>query len=193
MLAPVPRALAAACASSGAARGVRSGTVMSFATRSHRPLEATFRGAAAGAVATLAMSVLMLVAGRLGIMGKQPPERIVERGAQAADVPATETQQKVVAGAAHIAFGSAAGAALGLIAHLIRVSGERLALPWALTVWAVSYFGWVPALRILPAPPDDRPGRAWTMLAAHVVFGVALGRAWRFLAPRAERAGRRWA
>lgn len=124
----------------------------------------------------------MLVAGRLGIMGKQPPERIVERGAEAADVPTSETERNVAASAAHIAFGAAAGAGLGLIARAIPAAAVGFAaLSWAIVVWAVSYFGWVPALRIMPAPTEDRPGRAWTMFGAHVVFGLALGGAWRLL------------
>lgn len=124
----------------------------------------------------------MLVAGRLGIMGKQPPERIIERAARTADVPTTETEQNVVASAAHIAFGAAAGAGFGLITRAMPGSAvTAAAVPWAMVVWALSYFGWVPALHILPAPTEDRPGRAWSMLAAHVAFGLALGGAWRLL------------
>jgi hypothetical protein len=146
------------------------------------------RGAFAGAVATLAMSVVMLVAGRLGIMGKQPPERIVEHGAGAADVTTGETEQNVAASVAHLAFGAAAGAGFGLLARALPPAAVQVvALPWALVVWAVSYFGWVPALNILPPPTEDRPGRAWTMLGAHVVFGLALGGAWRLLAPDSRR------
>jgi hypothetical protein len=45
----------------------------------------------------------------------------------------------------------------------------------ALSVWALSYQGWVPALGILPPASRDQPGRQWTMVAAHVVYGVVLG------------------
>lgn len=164
------------------ARGLRAHRPMA----SHQPPLASLlvRGALAGALATLAMSAVMLVAGRLGIMGKQPPERIVEHGADAADVPVTEGAENVAASAAHVAFGAVAGAIFAPLARSLRApTVELVAVPWALVVWAASYFGWVPALGILPPPTEDRPGRAWSMLAAHLVFGLALAGAWRVLRP----------
>lgn len=144
------------------------------------PVHGLLIGALAGAAATVVMSIVMLAAGRLGLMRKQPPERIVERGASAAGVRTSEQQQNALASGLHVAFGAAIGAAFGLMARLGRPAmPELLAIPWALVVWAVSYFGWVPALRILPPPTEDAPGRAWTMLIAHLVFGVALGALWR--------------
>ena len=44
-----------------------------------------------------------------------------------------------------------------------------------LSVWAVSYQGWVPALGILPKASEDRPARPAVMVAAHVVYGAVLG------------------
>ena len=133
-------------------------------------------GTVSGAAATIAMSMVMLAAQRLGLMGTQPPERIVEHAATATRTPATEEAVDVAAGLAHVAFGSAAGVMFAVGAARSQTPiPELLAVPWALTIWAVSYFGWVPALGILPPPTRDRPGRAWTMLVAHVVYGLALG------------------
>ncbi len=137
-------------------------------------------GMLTGAAATVLMSSVMLAAGRLGLMRKHPPERIVERGAIAGGLRMTEDQQNALASVLHLLFGAAVGAAFGLMARLSRPAmPELLAVPWALGVWAVSYFGWVPALRILPPPTEDAPGRAWTMLVAHLVFGLVLGGLWR--------------
>lgn len=49
----------------------------------------------------------------------------------------------VAAGLAHVAFGAAAGAmfAVGAARSQMPIP-ELLAVPWALTIWAVSYFGW---------------------------------------------------
>ena len=46
---------------------------------------------------------------------------------------------------------------------------------YATGIWLVSYQGWVPALGIMPPASGDRRGRVVTMLAAHWVYGAALG------------------
>jgi hypothetical protein len=126
------------------------------------------------------MSGVMLAARRLGLTPTLPPERIVQEGAEAARTRAEPEQIDAVASLAHLGFGAAGGALLaaasGIIGHGLTTA---LALPWALLIWAGSYFGWVPALNILPPPPKDHPGRAWTMLVAHLVYGAVLATLWR--------------
>ena len=46
---------------------------------------------------------------------------------------------------------------------------------YGLGIWLVSYCGWVPSLGLMPHAKHDRPGRVWTMIAAHVIYGAALG------------------
>lgn len=141
---------------------------------------ASLLGAVVGVLATLAMSAVMLLAARLGLMRKHPPQQIVERASQATGTPPDEGQRNAVAAAAHLGFGAAGGAAFGALAHLVRPSAPSvLALPWALAIWVGSYFGWIPALGILPPPDRDAPGRAWTMFLAHLVYGLSLGVLWR--------------
>lgn len=150
-------------------------------------------GLAAGAAATLAMSGVMLAAGRLGLMGEYPPERIARAGlVRAGHGPLSAEQLDGVVGSAlHLAFGAAIGAAFAasvppLIdrirrrAPAVRSVRPELVLPAAglatgSAVWLVSYAGWLPALGLLPAPPNDRPDRQLAMLVAHWVFGAALG------------------
>lgn len=77
--------------------------------------------------------------------------------------------------AAHLGFGAALGAGYALLPRrgpaLVRAVGLSLA------VYGLSYQGWVPALGILPPATRDRQARRSTMVAAHVVFGVALAAA----------------
>jgi hypothetical protein len=150
-------------------------------THDSRPLpQAIGLGALVGLAATLPMSAVMLLADRLGLMEKHPPERIVERGSQATGTPTDEGQQNALATVAHLGFGAAGGAAFGVLAHLARPRApSAVALPWALAIWAGSYFGWIPALGILPPPDKDAPGRASTMFIAHLVYGLSLGVLWR--------------
>ena len=135
-------------------------------------------GMAAGMAATGAMSVPMMVAGRIGAMGGQPPEKVAEHALGRAGAGETsEREQNVAASLAHLAFGAGAGGVFSL-AH------RRLSLPmptvvqgvaFGVGVWAASYKGWMPALGILPPAEHDQPGRRRTMVLAHVVFGAVLG------------------
>jgi hypothetical protein len=141
-------------------------------------LDVLLKGAAAGGVATLPMSGVMLAAGRAGLMGRQPPEAITDAALDAVGVERpSETVEKSAAATAHLAFGVAMGAAFALIEHRFRPRRAPVAdgIVFALAVWALSYKGWVPALGIMPPPEEDRPGRPQSMIAAHVVYGAALG------------------
>ena len=131
------------------------------------------RGASAGAVATAAMSALMLAAGRTGLMGRQPPEAIVRQaGALAAAEPRGRLAD-VLAVVAHLGFGVGTGAAYALLPSSRRPLLRGVAMGTG--VYAVSYAGWVPVLGALPSATRDRPTRQAAMLAAHVVYGAVLG------------------
>ena len=135
------------------------------------------RGSLAGTVATLPMSAVMLLAGRLGLMGRQPPKKITEASLEAADAPVPdEPTRNVLASIAHFGFGAAAGALFAVLHRRLRLPGPAAGhgMAYGLAVWAASYKGWVPALGILPPPEHDRPGRVRTLILSHLVFGAAL-------------------
>lgn len=144
-------------------------------------------GAGAGVAATLAMSGVMLMAQRAGLLGRSPPRHIVERALGRLHVrrELAPWHRQVITALAHLGFGASQGA---LYAVLHQQWGSRLGpqssglgapsaatgVPFALVVWAASYAGWIPALGILPPPSKDRPGRPTAMILAHVVYGAAL-------------------
>lgn len=135
-------------------------------------------GAIGGCLSTAVMSVVMLAAQRAGLLGGQPPERITavllesvgvrERGA---------AMQDTLAVALHFSFGTALGIPIGLLRQHLRQPrwAALVGVLYGGLVWAVSYKGWIPALRILPPPEHDRPGRRVTMSVAHLVYGGLLG------------------
>ena len=132
------------------------------------------RGAAAGSAATVAMSGLMLAAQRAGLVGRQPPEAIVRTaGAALGSEPRGRTAD-ALGSLAHLGFGASVGGAYALLPE--RRAGVPAALLTSLAVYAVSYQGWVPALGALPRASRDRNDRQGVMLAAHLVYGVVLGR-----------------
>ncbi len=135
------------------------------------------RGAAAGGVATLGMSVVMGAAQKLGIMGRQPPKHITERALHSVGVRPTEACSNAVASAAHLGFGASAGAFYGWLHERLRLERWPVAAPLAFAggIWIVSYRGWLPLLGILPPPEHDRAGRAASMIIAHTAYGLILG------------------
>lgn len=136
-------------------------------------------GAAAGIAATIAMTV---VADRLHRRLPQreryplPPRELTERSARAValDRQLGERGLQAASLASHFGFGAAAGALYPLCPGRERhpvASG----VAYGLAVWTASYFGWVPALGLLP-PADEHPRRrSALMIVVHVVWGGTLG------------------
>ncbi|WP_197053325.1 DUF1440 domain-containing protein [Litchfieldella xinjiangensis] len=71
----------------------------------------------------------------------------------------------------HFGYGAVAGALYPLTRQQVEhpvIYGSG----YGVAVWAASYFGWIPALRIL-APPTQHPAqRRRLMIAAHLVWGA---------------------
>ncbi|MEV5410955.1 DUF6789 family protein [Thermopolyspora sp. NPDC052614] len=132
----------------------------------------TLRGAAAGTLATGAMSALMLAGARAGLMRHQPPKRIA-RAFLPGHRHRPKPGERLLGTAAHFGFGAASGAVFGLLV------GDRrprilAGVVYALAIWAVGYQGWVPRLHIMPPATQDVPERQAVMVGAHLVYGAAL-------------------
>jgi hypothetical protein len=134
-------------------------------------------GGAAGALATLPMSGLIWGAKRVRIFQRTPaPEAVATRLVQRVTGrrAATPPQRQLLTALSHIGFGSGAGALYGTTTSL-RPPTVWSGMLFGVAVWLISYQGWIPALRLLPAPADDEHGHAATMAAAHLVYGGTLG------------------
>lgn len=126
-------------------------------------------GAIAGFVATAVMtSAMRRMHGRLPARERYPlpPREITETLVE----PRSEAGARDLSLAAHFAFGAAAGSLLG--APEPRMSLGR-GLAGGLVVWTASYFGWVPAARILEPAHRHPLRRNALMIAAHLVWGAA--------------------
>lgn len=141
-----------------------------------RRLSYIAKGTLAGVVATVPMSAVMWLAQRRGYLGELPPERITQAALGAVGVDATDETTDVLTLVNHLGF----GAAIGTVYAALRDPGPQVApdliagAAFGLTVWLVSYEGWVPAAGIMPNVQWDQPGRPESMAAAHVVFGTVL-------------------
>jgi hypothetical protein len=141
-------------------------------------------GALAGLVASMAMTAFMRRAHKHLPVDEQyplPPREIVDRSIGVDREAAARTLTVL----SHFGFGAAAGA-LFTLPSVNRLGGVR----YGLGVWAASYLGWLPALRIL-APATRHPARRnLLMLAAHVVWGVVLAKSFEELDAADEVFGR---
>jgi hypothetical protein len=139
------------------------------------------------------MSGFMRACGAFGLRGEQPPKKGTRRAfATIVGNSSSEGTLNVLVSFAHLAFGVGAGAVFGLPHR--KSEGRTLSalqgMLFGVGVWAASYCGWIPMLGILPHPKHDRPGRPAAMIAAHIIWGAALGT----VAQKrvAEKDSRRW-
>jgi hypothetical protein len=132
-------------------------------------------GAAAGAGATLAMSMVMLPARWLGLLGTQPPRRISDRLiAEAGSGNSTpEPVRRVGTALVHLATGAASGAVFGLARVATRGAGSPSVVgpAFGAGVWGAAYVVAAPALELFAPPWKDRPARPQVMFVAHLVYG----------------------
>jgi hypothetical protein len=126
-------------------------------------------GALAGLTATTAMTATMRrLHARLptGERYPLPPREITERVMPGAGDELGIRDRALVA---HFAYGAATGA---LIAAAGTKHTDSAGAVMGAAVWAASYFGWVPAFRILK-PASAHPVRRNTlMIGAHMVWGA---------------------
>jgi Rieske Fe-S protein len=157
-----------------------------------RAIRSLARGAAGGFLGTLVMSATMLAQRRRGLLGEPPPKKIVRRVRRRAGLLwAPRRFDHSATLAAHFGFGMAGGALFGLAHRRSRgwAASTLLGAGFAMAVWSASYLGWVPALGLMQPAHRDRPGRPWSMVLAHLVFGSVLGSFVEGMARR-DRAGR---
>ena len=76
---------------------------------------------------------------------------------------------------AHFGYGAAVGSLFAPVVEKTGIGGVGSGLLFGLTVWLVSYLGILPALGLFPPPHRETPHRNLLMIAAHLVWGAALG------------------
>jgi hypothetical protein len=144
-----------------------------------RPRNALLDGIIGGLIGTALQTLVMWAGQRLHLLGAFPPKRITQRAlAKLGRPPQDQTSQFLLTALLHLGFGMSAGAIFGLLARPLRLPWGRPlgGILFGTLVWVVSYFGWVPALRLMPEPQHDHPStRPLVMLFNHWVYGFTLG------------------
>jgi uncharacterized membrane protein YagU involved in acid resistance len=150
-------------------------------TDKRRALNPYLAGAIAGTVATAPMTLTMeLLFRRLPARQQQPlpPRRLtmaVARRTRTAPLLPNEPARVGATLTAHFGYGMLTGALYPLTYTRPPRHPVLHGSLYGLAVWALSYLGWIPALRLLPPATQQRRERRRLMLAAHVVWGAATG------------------
>lgn len=130
-----------------------------------------------GVVATGPMTAAMVLWHRR-LPGREkyplPPREITGAVMEKAGVSATPDQITAATLLAHFAYGGAAGGFYGLIPSGELRTPIRTGLVLGFLVWSLSYFGLLPALRILRPATEHPARRSGLMLGAHFIWGVCL-------------------
>ena len=137
-------------------------------------------GALAGFAATVPMTAAMEILYHFLPRREQyplPPSEIMTKITQDTGVldHADREQHLAVTMAGHFAYGTAAGAFYATFAHKLPFSPMLRGIGYGLVVWTISYLNLLPALRILRPATEHPAGRNALMIAAHLVWGAALG------------------
>ncbi|HVK16124.1 MAG TPA: DUF6789 family protein [Fimbriiglobus sp.] len=146
----------------------------------HHAAPSALAGGAAGLAATAPMTAAMAAlfpALPFEDQHRLPPRHITERAAEEVGVEddLSEPEKQGLTAIAHFGYGTAAGAVYGLIRPSLPLPGAVAGVAYGLAVWAGSYMGLLPALRLYPHAEGESAERGALMIAAHVVWGAALG------------------
>jgi uncharacterized membrane protein YagU involved in acid resistance len=143
-----------------------------------RMVRAGLNGALGGMLGTLLMSAGMLAARSIGLVGRLPPERIIQK----ALFPGLRQHQHTTAKNAlalvfHFGFGAAGGTFFGLVYRRLPLARYPAVqgVIYGTLIWFVSYMGWAPALGLMPPAQRDRRDRPIIMVLVHWIYGTTLG------------------
>jgi putative membrane protein len=146
------------------------------------------KGALAGFIATVPMTLAMELMHRQLPAPERyplPPSEIMtvteETGlGEELDQP-EHTAATLVA---HFGYGTAVGALYALLTERLPLPSPLKGISFGMLVWSVSYLGLLPALGILKPATEHPARRNALMIAAHGVWGVAVGKLFELMAER---------
>lgn len=137
------------------------------------------KGAGAGLVATIPMSVVMGLLHQLLPTERPfplPPKAITARSGRKAGAKMDERELQAATVAAHLGYGSAMGAVYAPLAHALPLPPYLSGILFGLLVWFLSYMGWVPAVGLMAPATEQSRGRNIMLIVSHIVWGATSGR-----------------
>lgn len=138
-------------------------------------------GALAGLTATAPMTLAMAAMHRALPDTEQyplPPRQIVENASDqfGFENELDEAAETVLTFISHFGYGGAAGAVYAETLNTLDIEPNAVnGTVFGLAVWTASYLGLLPAAGLLSSATEHPARRNALMIAAHVVWGAALG------------------
>ena len=157
--------------------------------QNNSPYKQLIKGAVAGLVATVPMTIFMRSAWRMLPRREKyplPPRLITRRLTKETGIdPKLDADQLTwLTLTLHFLFGAAAGSVYGVIEPRVPLDETVKGSLMGVAVWSGSYLGWIPAFHILPPATEHPWRRNVLMIVAHLVWGIALGLATRIMNAR---------
>ncbi len=122
-----------------------------------------------GFLATIPMSIVMLT-----FLNRTPPKQITKETLQGADIYPSRRSLKLASLIAHFGFGTLAALPYIFVntkkSNNVFIKGSL----YGLIVWGTSYLLALPAFDSSAAAPKMSAKKNLTMIASHIVWGVAL-------------------
>jgi uncharacterized membrane protein YagU involved in acid resistance len=144
----------------------------------NRIVRRSLNGAASGFLATFPMNATMLGIRKALPMFHQhtlPPYKIPKRIFRKLRLlaPWETKKKKILTNVSHFGYGAAGGVVYSTFANKADVSPAIKGTIFGLAVWVGSYFGWLPATKIL-TPDMEHPKRHAMMAVSHIVWGTSI-------------------
>lgn len=138
------------------------------------------KGALAGFVATIPMTIFMLATQRFLPQGQRydlPPEIITKELAHRAHVRHHMNKQQVLGATlvSHFGYGASMGAVYSPLGKKMPLPTVVQGILFGLVVWAGSYLALLPMLGMSESGQREPVRRNLMMIVAHVVWGTTLG------------------
>jgi uncharacterized membrane protein YagU involved in acid resistance len=159
-------------------------------------MNSLIRSGLAGFLATAPMTLVIFGGRALGLLRTPPPVQITanvqRRLTNDEDAPEDISESAFQASwlLSHFGYGVGCGVLYSLLGALLPRPLALRGVAYGLAVWAVSYINLMPNLRLYPPVREDRLSRTAVMIAAHVVYGVALSGLERQLGQRESHSSR---
>jgi uncharacterized membrane protein YagU involved in acid resistance len=139
-------------------------------------MNSLIRSGVAGFLATVPMTLVIFGGRTLGLLRTPPPVQITanvqRRLTNVEDAPEPVFQASWLL--SHFGYGAGCGVLYSLLGRLLLRPLALRGLAYGLGVWGISYINLIPQLRLYPPVREDRLSRTAVMIAAHMVYGVAL-------------------